>query len=452
MRHYLDYLTDFVNQMRSTNSRLLKEELLAKWWKEAVEWEEKNKGYTGYDSLRKLFHYVYDYDKQYYVTSTNVLKKDLSQKDLFVGKQYVLIWDLLDDLSNRVITGHNAIIAVQQFIKEEPQFQEIILAILDKDLKCGLSEVTINKVCGNVIKTYDVALASKFDPKKHILNSDWVIERKLDGVRCNVINRDGIIKCYSRQGKEITTLGKLVDELTGRLPNNTVLDGEICLVDSNGLESFQGIMKEIKRKDHTIENPLLLCFDMLTLEEFENKKGTLHYTARMEKLKEWYNLQNWNTQNKVAKHLSIVNYEFYSPKVLEEWNERVKEYHWEGLMFRKDVGYEGKRTQNLLKYKMFMDEEFKVLGVEEGDAQEVIDGVAHKIKCVGSLVIEYKGNKVNVGTGLSLEQRKRWYTNPEEIVGKTITVKFFQPTQNQDGSWSLRFPVLKAIYDGERDM
>ena len=449
MRHYLDYLTDFVNQMRSTNSRLLKEELLLKWWKEAEKFEKEN---HIENLLKKMFHYVYDYDKQYYVTSVNVLKKDLTEKDLFVGKKYTMLWDLLDDLSNRVITGHNAIIAVQQFIKEEHQFQEIILAILDKDLKCGLSEVTINKVCGNVIKTYDVALASKFDPKKHILNSDWVIERKLDGVRCNVINRDGIIKCYSRQGKEITTLGKLVDELTGRLPSNMVLDGEICLVDDKGLESFQGIMKEIKRKDHTIENPLLLAFDYLTLEEFEAKKGTLHYTARMEMLKEWYSLQNWNTSNKVAKHLSIVNYEFYSPKVLEEWNERVKEYHWEGLMFRKDVGYEGKRSQNLLKYKMFMDEEFKVLGVEEGDAQEVIDGVAHKIKCVGSLVIEYKGNKVNVGTGLSLEQRKKWYTNPEEIVGKTITVKFFEPTQNQDGSWSLRFPVLKAVYDGERDM
>ena len=453
MRHYLDYLTDFVNQMRSTNSRLLKEELLAKWWKEAVEWEEKNKGYTGYDSLRKLFHYVYDYDKQYYVTSANVLKKDLSQKGLFVGKKYSLIWDLLDDLSNRVITGHNAIIAVQQFItEEEPTFKEIILAILDKDLKCGLSEVTINKVCGNIIKTYNVALADKFDPKKHKLDSNWVIERKLDGVRCNVINKDGIIKCYSRQGKEITTLGKLVDELQGRLPNNTVLDGEICLVDDKGLESFQGIMKEIKRKNHTIENPLLLAFDMLTLQEFESKEGTTKYTDRVIRMVEWYQLQNWNTQNKVAKHLSIVNYERYSPEALEEWNSRVKTWNWEGLMFRKDVGYEGKRTQNLLKYKMFQDAEYKVIAVEEGDSQELVDGVMKKIKCIGALVIEHKGNKVGVGTGLSLEQRKRWYLHPEEIIGKTVTIKFFEETVDQNGNPSLRFPVLKTVYDEERDM
>ncbi len=270
--------------------------------------------------------------------------------------------------------------------------------------------------------------------------------------RLNVINNNGTIKCYSRKGKEITTLGKLIEELKDKMPNNTVLDGEICLVDENGLESFQGIMKEIKRKDHTIQNPLLLAFDYLTLEEFENKKGTTIYTERMKKLKEWYWQQEWNTPNKVAKHLSIINYEVYSPEALEEWSKKVKDYNWEGLMFRKDIGYEGKRSQYLLKYKMFQDAEFKVVGVENGEAQEVVNGVAHKIKAVGSLTIEYKGNKVGVGTGLSLEQRKRWYEHPEEIIGKTITVKFFSETIDQNGKPSLRFPVLKYVYENNRDL
>ena len=71
MRHYLDYLADFVNQMRSTNSRLLKEELLLKWWTEAEKFEKEN---HIENLLKKTFHYIYDYDKQYYVTSANVLK------------------------------------------------------------------------------------------------------------------------------------------------------------------------------------------------------------------------------------------------------------------------------------------------------------------------------------------------------------------------------------------
>lgn len=449
MEHYLDYLLRFVEELRSTNSRILKEEILDKWYKNELELRKK---YPECTDLNKLFHYVYDYDKQYYVTSANILKKDLTN-NIFVGKHYVFIWDLLDDLSNRAITGHNAIIAVQQFLKDynEPQ-KQLILNIIDKDLKCGLSEVTINKICGDIIKTYDCCLANKFDPKHHILTSDWVIERKLDGLRVQVINKNGKIKAYSRQGKEFTTLGKLIDELQGHLPNNTVLDGEICIVDNNGKESFQDILKLARRKDYTIENPLLLAFDYLTLEAFESKKGTIRYTERMEMLKEWYNLQKWNTPNKVAKHLSIINYEFYSPKVLEEWCKRVKEWKWEGLMFRKDVGYEGKRTNNLLKFKQWQDAEYKVLAVEEGDAQDLVDGKMIKIKCVGNLVIEHKGNKVGVGTGLTLEQRKRWYKHPEEIIGKTITVKYFEEMQDQFGNWSLRFPVLKAIYENERDI
>lgn len=453
MEHYLDCFIRFVTALRSTNSRLDKEDILRKFWQESLR--------HGW-GLDKLFHYVYDYDKQYYITSANILKfkKKASYQAQVINNPWCFadsftLWDLLDELSERVITGNLALTVVNEFLRVR-QFNDeqraIIFNIIDKDLKCGLSEVTINKVCGNIIKTYDVALADKFDPKKHALDSNWIIERKLDGVRCNVVNKNGIIKCYSRQGKEITTLGKLVNELQGKLPNNTVLDGEVCLVDESGLESFQGIMKEIKRKDHTIENPLLIAFDMLTLEEFENKKGTTKYFDRLMNLWNWYLLQDWNTPKKIANYLSMLDYDRYSPEALERWNQKVKEYNWEGLMFRKNVGYEGKRTQNLLKYKMFVDEEFKVIGVEEGDAQELVNGVMHKIKCVGSLIIEYKGNKVNVGTGLSLEQRKRWYEHPEEIIGSIITVKYFEATQNQDGSWSLRFPVLKAVYKGERDI
>lgn len=454
MEHYLDYLIRFVEELRATNSRILKEEILEKWWKEYLDMYAKNNDNEPLASLLNLFRYVYNYDTQYYVTSANILKKDLTKEGLFVGKRYSNLWDLLEALSSRHITGHNAIISVQQFLKEQynKRREKLILDIIDKDLKCGLSEVTINKVCGNIIKTYDVALANKFDAKKHHLDSNWVIERKLDGVRCNVINKDGIIKCYSRQGKEITTLGKLITELEGRMPNNTVFDGEICIVDNNGHESFQDIIKLIKRKDYTIDNPLLLCFDMLTLDEFEAKKGTIKYTDRIDRLKKWYANQDWCTKNKVAQHMSIVNYEIYSPKALEEWNKRVKEWKWEGLMFRKDVGYEGKRTNSLLKYKMFQDAEYKVLAVEEGDAQELVDGVMQKIKCVGALVIEHKGNKVGVGTGLSLEQRKRWYEHPEEIVGKVICVKYFEETVDQFGKPSLRFPVLKTVYGDNRDL
>ena len=448
MMHYLDIFLMLIERLRATNSRTEKEAILLQYWNDHLQhnWE-----------LDKLFHAVYDYDKQYYVTSANILKKDLIQPGLFVGKKYERIWSLLDDLSNRVITGHNAIIAVQQFLKQHNEDQQkLILDIIDKDLKCGLSEVTINKIIPNLIPQFKVALAQKLD--KEILDKSYVISRKLDGCRCIAIckNKDDI-KFFSRQGKEFDTLDVVRKDIQklfeiGVIYNNTVLDGEICIIDNNGKEDFQSVMKEIKRKDHTIQNPMYIMFDLLTLEEFNKGTSKFNYRNRIMFLRTIDDcITELNPEIK-PKHLRIVEWFDYTPEEFKKWQQKVIDNGWEGLIARKDVYYENKRSKNMLKIKSFQDEEFKVLGVEEGDAQEVINGVAHKIKCVGSLVIEYKGNKVNVGTGLSLEQRKRWYEHPEEIIDKTICVKFFEPSQNQDGSWSLRFPVLKAIYEGERDI
>lgn len=449
--NYLEYLNGFVKELRSTNSRNEKEEILERWW------GEQELLSTVYDNneLEKLFHYVYDYDKQYYVTSANILK--FRQKESYQAQiisnpwefadSYTL-WDLLDELSKRILTGNLALTVINEFIrirnlnKEE---EKLVLDIIDKDLKCGLSEVTINKVIPNLIKTYDVALAKKFEPK-HNVNGDWVIERKLDGARIQIIKKNGVVKCFSRKGKEYTTLGKIIEELTDKMPDNTVFDGEVCIVDNNGKESFEDIMKVIKRKDYTIEKPVAILFDMLTLEEFEEGKSNVKYTDRMENLKGWY------SQFSVLQTISIINYERFSAEAFNDWVRRVKEWGWEGLMLRKNAGYKAGRTDELLKFKMWQDAEYKVIAIEEGDAQELVNGVMKKIKCVGALVIEHKGNRVGVGTGLSLEQRKIWYHYPEYIVGKTITVKYFSETIDQEGKPSLRFPVLKAIYEGERDI
>ena len=239
MYNEIDVIIGLINELRATNSRTEKETILKKYWQ-----REDFK-----EILEKLFHAVYDYDKQYYITSANILKKNLIQQGIFFGRNYSYIWDLLEDLSSRLITGHTAIIAVQQFLKNKTEEQkQIYLNIIDKDLKCGLSEVTINKVCGNIIKTYDVALADKFNPQKHILDSNWVIEQKYDGIRVNCIfyNKDNI-KFFSRKGKEIKTLDFLKPSILKlNLPDNTVIDGEICDI-RNGQENFSSIVSYIHK-------------------------------------------------------------------------------------------------------------------------------------------------------------------------------------------------------------
>lgn len=448
----LDVITSLVKELRATNSLIKKEEVLNKYWQR----EDFR------PILEKLFHAVYDYDRQYYITSANILKfkKKASYQAQVINNPWcfadsVTLWGLLDELSERIITGNLALTVVNEFLRVR-QFndeqQAIIFNIIDKDLKCGLSEVTINKVYGNIIPQFKVALAQKLD--KEVLDKTYVCSRKLDGCRCiTIIKNQFDIKFFSRQGKEFDTLNTLKKDIEnlveiGVISDNTVLDGEICITDEKGKEDFQSVMKEIKRKDHTIQNPMYIMFDLLTLDEFNKGTSNKGYRERLNYLQTIYNdLSLINN-----KHLRVVEHFDYTPEEFKKWQQKVIDNGWEGLIARKNVPYENKRSKNMLKIKSFQDEEFKVIGVEEGDAQELINGVMHKIKCVGSLIVEYKGNKVNVGTGLSLEQRKRWYKHPEEIIGSTITVKFFEPTQNQDGSWSLRFPVLKAVYKGERDL
>ena len=98
------------------------------------------------------------------------------------------------------------------------------------------------------------------------------------------------------------------------------------------------------------------------------------------------------------------------------------------------------------------DAEYIVEGIIEGTAT-YNEGGAKEYPVVAALTITHKGNQVKVGSGLSKEQRIGWLQNPEEIIGKTITVQYFEETQDsKTGEYSLRFPVLKYVYENGRDI
>ena len=69
---------------------------------------------------------------------------------------------------------------------------------------------------------------------------------------------------------------------------------------------------------------------------------------------------------------------------------------------------------------------------------------------LSNVIIEHKGCDVGVGSGFDQAERRKYFKNPELIVGKTITVQYFEETLNQDGCHSLRFPVVKHIYENGR--
>jgi DNA ligase-1 len=419
-------LKEFIEQMRATSSSNEKVEIL----KQQSEF------------IKKVLEYTYNPYKQYYVTSKTCKKN--SNK---VALGHLSLFDVLDYLTTRQVTGHDAIKLVNRFATIN-DYGELIYDIIDKDLKTRTGAKVINKAFPNLIPEFNVALAKTFEEKDVDFNAaEWYASRKLDGVRClAVVDEMGKCILYSRMGKELTTLNKIkyAIEATGII--NYVFDGEICLLDKDGNEDFQGVMKELRRKDHQIENPTFMIFDMIHKTEFDKGKSTDILSERLHTLRTWLG-PRYDTKEtlRYLDQAVITDYRHF-----DMWNQMAKDNNWEGFMLRKDTEYEGKRSKNLLKVKSFFDAEYEVLGWDVDQHEVVRDGKSESMTMLSQVWIEHKNHIVKVGSGFTQEQRLEYMDG--SIVGKIITVQYFEETNNQEGGISLRFPTVKVIHGDKREV
>lgn len=401
------------------------------------------------DGLKGVLAYTYTKDR-YHVRPTNISIPAGGQDDIIsVFNTYPKA--TLDDLKAGKISGNAAISAVEKVLSTlEPYSQNVFLAILDHNLKLGVSNTVVKDLGLN--DKFEVALAAKLQDQKglNIFDGTWFVSRKLDGCRCvaevNCETRE--VKFLSRQNKEFTTLSKLVEPILSKFPETEgifYIDGEICLVDDHGNEDFKGVISEVRKKNHTMEHPAYNVFDLLTFEEFWGTVKSPIFSARHQAIA---NRKFDGVFVRPLKQERVTTEEQFL-----KWKEEVKKGGWEGLMLRKDAPYLSGRTKELLKVKDMQDAEYTVEDVVRGDISYAEPGkgqvVFHDV--IKALVISHRGDKVQVGSGLSKEQRLEWAKNPSQIIGKTITVQYFEETQAKDGTWSLRFPILKIVYENGRN-
>ena len=217
-------------------------------------------------------------------------------------------------------------------------------------------------------------------------------------------------------------------------------------MDENGNEHFQGLMKQIKRKNHTITNPKYVMFDYLTLTEFNNKVSEQNLIERISRFAKLDKYIHWQDSLSVLDQIVVSDDEHFAKLKADA----EKEGH-EGVMLRKNCGYQGKRTKNLLKCKQFHDAEYKVIDLDFDTNRVIVNGREVEEMMLRNVVIQHKGNKVSVGSGFSHEERRHYYENPNRLLNKTITVQYFEESINQNGEHSLRFPTIKMIYENGRE-
>lgn len=372
-----------------------------------------------------------------------------------------LPWDgfisVVKRLANRELTGNTARSAVEALMNTatKSQWNGWYRRILIKDLRCGVSEKTINKVVKRGPKKYSIPvfecqLAHDSSNHEGKVAGRKFIEVKLDGVRViTIVYPSGRVDQFSRNGKELVNFEHIkaqLSEVGKGFDMPYVLDGEVMS------SSFQDLMKQVHRKsDVNASDAILYLFDIIPLVDFQKGFSNLLQDERSGTLRNWYELEQENLPNVRVLEQELVDLD--TPEGQEhfrEINQNAIDGGYEGIMI-KDVNapYECKRSTAWLKLKPFIEVSLTVTAVEEGTGRNV--GKLGALVCEG--MDDGKGISVNVGSGFTDANRDDYWKSREEVVGKIVEVRADAVTQNQDGSYSLRFPRFirfRGFKDGEK--
>ena len=354
-----------------------------------------------------------------------------------LDKEFYAVADLL---VARELTGHAARDAIQELcdLATSEQWNDWYRRILIKDLRCGVSVKTVNGVAKGTVPVFGCMLAhdGAKHPKK--IKGECLVEYKYDGVRVIVIVQNGSATMYSRNGKLLTNFPHIEEALSHKAYNNMVFDGEVMS------EDFQTLMKQVHRKEGAqTQDAYLALFDVLDLDEFQAGKGKLTANERKEQLEILTPYFNGN----VIRVVDYTTVDFDTEEghaTFDAMNKEALDKGYEGLMIKPASAiYECKRSHAWLKVKPFIEVTLSVVEVEEGTGRN--EGK------LGALVVEGEDDgkffHLNVGSGLTDENREVFWEHKDKLIGQLVEVRADAATKSQDSEdvWSLRFPRFKTF-------
>ena len=294
--------------------------------------------------------------------------------------------------------------------------------------KFGLVKVKVGEIDQSFLR----------DNKKRTMSYDLEIEGNhtyfankvaVHNCRCFTQIRNGKIIMKSRQNKIFEGLIDIENSIKELGLNNICIDGELLAIDSNYENVYKDTMKIVSTKEKEKHGVKYMIFDILPIDEFDNKKGVFKYSERRKILD---NIK----QNEFISITPVLYHGTDNDKVLEVLS-ICRANGAEGCMINLDKSYEFKRSKTLLKLKVMNSCDLKIIGFEEGDGK--YKGV------LGNLICDYKGCQLGVGSGFSDKQREQIWNNQEEYLNRIAEIQYFEETYNDKGGLSLRFPVFKCV-------
>lgn len=369
-----------------------------------------------------------------------------------------LPWDafaaLTTYLYTRQLTGNEARDAIELAMSAatQDQWNYWYRRILIKDLRCGVSEKTVNKVLKgskiDPVPVFECMLAHDGAKHEKKLSGTKLLEPKLDGVRClTIVNYEArTVTQHTRNGKlleNFSHITKALEQFIDDFGRSYVIDGEVV---SN---SFQELMKQVHRKsDVQATDAKLAAFDILPLSEFLAGKSVMGQRRRSKLLKSFEHVfakastfagLTGNCIVEVVKQVEVDLDSLVGQLEFKQFNADAIAAGYEGIMIKEpNAVYECKRTTSWLKQKPFIEVSLTVVAVEEGTGKNA--GKLGALVCEG--VDDGDTIIVNVGSGFSDDDRDEIWQDKDAVIGQIVEIRADAKTRSQDSEdvWSLRFP------------
>lgn len=366
--------------------------------------------------------------------------------------------ELLHTLGQRGLTGHaarDAIVSISEKFDSE-EWNTFLAPVLRRDLRAGISDKTINKICKGTdyaVPVFGCQLATNSEGRPEMKGIKR-LEPKLDGVRVlmmvTIVDNDSYnVTSYSRNGKVFENFSHIEKQIGdyasafvtmgNEFIGGFILDGEVVG------NSFQELMRQARRKENVqAEDSVFHIFDVLPLPDFRRGYWNAQMYKRIEKLKK---IRTYIDRMPNVELLSNIEVDLDTAEGHDQLNRYAKDMvnlGYEGIMIKSlDAPYECKRNTFWMKWKPTITVDLTVVAIEQGTGRNS--------ERLGALVCEGiddgKQINVNVGSGFSDEDRDSYWNDQSLIVGRTAEILCDAVTQNQDGSYSLRFPRFVRFRD-----